>query len=209
MGCTPVLRIHESGNLELEVEWRQLSLLLMTHWGTYAFWPLNYGLCKAGGSVSQSGYTFPGDTAKFPMKYKSELIPEHFGFLVPRDQEVRGRVTTPARVMDPGVLEEAERLLHNGGKEELHVYPRCSAWVPPITPLTHCNCERRNTEIPDRESLIPLMNEGLGPNQVRTKICGRNSWGPGKFRMGSARGRGWMPVVSPGPTAVTGFSPSL
>lgn len=55
---------------------------------------------------SKAGTLFPRDTARFPVKYKSVLTPEHFAFLVPRDQKVRGRVTILARVMDPSVLEE-------------------------------------------------------------------------------------------------------
>ena len=57
-------------------------------------------------------------------RYKSELIPEHFGFFVPRDQKVREGVTVLASVMEPGVLEEAERPLQNGSMEELSVDPR-------------------------------------------------------------------------------------
>lgn len=72
----------------------------------------------------KTGTLLPGDAARFPMNYKPELNHKHFGFLVPRDQKLRQGVTVLGRVMDPGVLEEAELPLNNGGREELSVCPR-------------------------------------------------------------------------------------
>lgn len=67
---------------------------------------------------------FTGDTARFQINYKSELIPRLFGFLVPRDKKVRGGVTVLTRTINLGVLEEAGQLLPNGSREKLCVNPR-------------------------------------------------------------------------------------
>lgn len=64
----------------------------------------------------KGGVCFPGNIARVKMNCRAELIPEHFGFLVPRDQKIRGGVTILTRIMAPGVLEKAQWLLQNSSR---------------------------------------------------------------------------------------------
>lgn len=57
----------------------------------------------------------PGDAARVPLIYKPWLLAYHFRFLVPRDQIARKLIMLEG-VIDTGLQEDVELLLHSEGK---------------------------------------------------------------------------------------------
>lgn len=154
---TLILSIHESRNHGVEA-----GVAPNTFTPKESLGDLSPGPAKLEGLFPRGGTCFAGNTARVPKNYQIQVRADSRALWI-LCQKVRGGVTIMARVMDPGILEEAEWPLQNGSMEELCVDPRWPAWVPPGTSSLHRNCGWRSTVIPDRGGLTPLKNECLHP----------------------------------------------
>lgn len=92
-----------------------------------------------------------------PFNYKDQLKPDHFGFLVLRNQESRRGFTMLERIIDPN--HQVELLLHNGSGRNMF-QQRKSTWVP------LCNLSTTFIVIRKKNAAVMIQKSALYRAQI-------------------------------------------
>lgn len=97
-----IVRIHGSRNHKLEKAVVLLTITPCDPLGKFLL-PLPLTLSSAGLEllVPEEGVLLPGDTTNIPLNWKLILPLDHFGFLMPLNQQAKKRITVLGGVINP------------------------------------------------------------------------------------------------------------